>query len=372
MRCRVSQELLLNSILEAQRFVANKGFASILLSGIYLEVISETKLVIRSSTGAVLYQTEVDCQKGEVGSGVIPASILSSSLRTLSSGLVDLEIKDEQLTISQGSTKFQITTLTGEDFPLLSFSPDQKNKPFLLPGKNFASAAHQSLIAASADETKPVLTAVLLEMKQPNSLVTTDGFRLFRVVTDISLDQDGSLLIPAKALRELLGILEKRSLEILECYLDSVQQKMIFNLGNGWLEVNTIIGDYPDYRTIIPEVCSFSLQIEREALILAVKQAMIFAKEFSGIVILEVDNQELLVSSQSSNSGRTKSRLPLLKNEGEPVRFAVNGKYLLDFLGTVDSLEVQIQGNEPLRPIIFRIPEDERLLYLIMPFKLQE
>lgn len=370
MKCSVTQEALLSHLLEAQRFVASKGFASALLGGIQLEVTKDGKLTLRSSSGSVLYQAEIACQSAEPGSCVVPAGLLVSSVKTLADGLVEISTDGDQLVVSQGSAKFQIAALAGEDFPRLA--DEDKAEKFLLPVENFVKAGRQVLIAASADETKPVLTAVLLEMRQPNSLVATDGFRLLRSVTDISLDQEGSLLLPARVLRDLLGILEKRSVGVLECYADANRQSVLFNLGNGWLKSATIAGDYPPYQSIIPETCAFSLAVEREPLLQAVKQAMIFAKEYSGIVVLEVEAKELVVSSQSSTSGRTRSRLPLLRQEGEASKFAVNGRYLIDFLSVTDGLEIQIQGNEPLRPVLFGVVGDESLLYLIMPFKLQE
>ncbi len=370
MKCQIDQDLLLDHLLEAQRFVASKGFASALLGGIQIEVTTDSNLVIRSSTGSVLYQVELSCQNADSGSVVIPAGLLVSSVKTLGSGLVNLETDGDQLVVSQGSSRFQIAALTGEDFPRLA--DEDKAEKFLLPVENFVKAGRRALIAASADETKPVLTSVLLEMRQPNALVATDGFRLFRAVTDVSLDQEGSLLLPAKVLRDLLGILEKRSTNVLECYADAQRSSVLFNLGNGWLKTATIAGDYPAYRAIIPEACAYSMTVERELLLQAVKQAMIFAKEFSGIVVLEVVEGELVVSSQNSTSGKTRSRLAVIGIEGEPVKFAVNGRYLLDFLSVVEGLEIKIQGNESLRPVLFTLPEDESLLYLVMPFKLQE
>jgi DNA polymerase-3 subunit beta len=370
MKCEIEHEALLSHLLEAQRFVASKGFASALLGGIQLEVSGDDKLTFRSSTGSVLYQAEIPCQSADPGSVVVPAGLLVSSVKSLTTGQVGFEVEADQLVVTQGSTRFQIAALSGEEFPRLA--DEDKAEKFLLPVEKFMKAGRQVLIAASADETKPVLTSILLEMRQPNSLVATDGFRLMRTVTDISLDQEGSLLLPAKVLRDLLGILEKRSVGVLECYADKGRSSVLFNLGNGWLKSATIVGDYPSYRSIIPEACSYSLVVEREPLLQAVRQAMIFAKEYSGIVVLEVENGELVVASQSSTSGRTRSRLPVIKIEGEPNKFAVNGRYLIDFLGITESLEVKIQGNEPLRPVLFTLPEDDSLLYLVMPFKLQE
>jgi len=103
-----------------------------------------------------------------------------------------------------------------------------------------------------------------------------------------------------------------------------------------------------------------------------VNQAMIFAREFSSIVVFWVEDNELVIASQANVRGKTEARLPLLSVEGQPVKFACNGKYVLDFLSSVENDAILIQGNESLKPVLLRIPEDPSYLYLIMPFKLSE
>lgn len=370
MKCSVLQKDFIEGLLEAQRFVAGKGFASPLLNGIYLEVTKNSTLIIRSSSGLVLYQKELPCKDSEPGACVLPTNLLVSSVKSLNSGELQLSLEQDQLIISQGQTHFTLASLPGTEFPEIELQ--NLTAKMILPVEKFLSAARKVLVAASADETKPVLTSVLLEMRQPNALVATDGFRLFRMESDISLDQSGGILLPAKILRDLLGILEKKTLSTLECLTDDSRQSLLFQLGDSMVKMAAVAGDFPPYQNIIPQACSFSYAVEREVLLQAVKQAMIFAKEYSGIVVLEVQDGKLLLSSQASSSGRTRSFLPISQPEGEPVRFAVNGRYLVEFLSSIDSLEVVIQGTESLRPVLFRVPDDASLLYLIMPFKLQE
>jgi DNA polymerase III sliding clamp (beta) subunit (PCNA family) len=78
------------------------------------------------------------------------------------------------------------------------------------------------------------------------------------------------------------------------------------------------------------------------------------------------------VASQKSAQGKSNSSILIRSLEGEPVKFACNGKYVLDFLGSLEGDEVMIQGNESLKPVLFSVPESQDVLYLIMPFKLPD
>lgn len=368
MKLTVSQTELQIKLNEAIRFIASKSSAPV-LSGFYFEV-EASQLTIRASTGSVVYQTSLPCSAAEPGTIVVPASLFLSIFKSLEPGEVELFVENELLVLSQGKSRSEIATLPTDGFPTLKNFSNAQN--FVLPVAEFVQNGKKVLIAASGDETKPVLTALALETAQPNALVATDGFRLFRLQTDLSLDQKGMFLLPARIVKDLFGILEKAEQTTIQCTTDEKRQELLFQFGDTSLQVSAIQGEFPPYQSIIPESCAFEFTVDRELLQQKVNQAMIFAREFSSIVVFWVEDNELVIASQANVRGKTEARLPLLSVEGKPVKFACNGKYVLDFLSSVENEAILIQGNESLKPVLLRIPEDPSYLYLIMPFKLSE
>jgi DNA polymerase III sliding clamp (beta) subunit (PCNA family) len=89
-------------------------------------------------------------------------------------------------------------------------------------------------------------------------------------------------------------------------------------------------------------------------------------------VVFAVEGKELILSTQKSVRGRSRTAIPLHHLEGQPVRFGCNGRYVVDYLNSVEEEEVMIQGTESLKPVILSVPDDQNRLYLIMPFKLQD
>ncbi len=352
----------------ALRFTGNKALTP-LLAGLYLKA-ENNLLEIRASSGTLTYRSTLPAQVQTPGEVVIQAQLAVSVLKSLQAGDISLTLENDVLVVHQGKSRFEIATLSFEAFPDISAFPDAKK--FLLPKESFLKSVRQVLIATSTDETKPVLTSVLFELAQPNVLVATDGFRLVRQQTDLSLDEKGSLLVPGKALRELLPLIEKAHLETIEAQISPTGTEALFQLGEEFLQVGLVAGDFPPYQSIIPSACAFSFVVGREDLLQAMKQAMIFAKELSSIVVFAVENDELVVASQKSAHGKSNARLLLRSLEGEPVRFACNGKYVQDFLASLEDDEVTIQGNESLKPVLFSSPVRTDLLYLVMPFKLPE
>lgn len=352
----------------ASRFTGNKSLTP-LLAGIYLSAQDDT-LTIRASSGTLIFESTLPAQVSVPGEIVVQAALAVSLLKSLHAGEMSLTLENDQLFVRQGKTRFELATMSFESFPQVQdFSAGQS---FIFPKDVLSRSVKQALVATSIDETKPVLTSLLFELDQPNALVATDGFRLMRVQADLSVSEKKSLLIPGKALRELLPLLEKNEAATVEMKVSSSGNEALFSLGQDVLQVSLVAGDFPPYRNIIPQACAFSFIVSVEDAIQAIKQAMIFAKELSSIVVFWIEEGELKVASQKSAQGKSQSSLLIRSLEGEPVKFACNGKYVLDFLSTLESDEVLVQGNESLKPVLFSIPENQELLYLIMPFKLPE
>jgi DNA polymerase-3 subunit beta len=376
MKLSVDSTLFTSKLSEANRFTASKSSSSV-LSGYYLEATANNFCTIRTSTGAVIYETKIEAKVEISGSCVIPADLLLPIMKSLEAGNVELILDAERLIIRQKKFKSQVATLVSDSFPVLRL--DDKTKEFVLPVAEFVNQGQKVLIAASNDETKPVLTSLMLEMNQPNGLVATDGFRLFRIQVDLALDEKSQFLLPAKVLKDFFAILEKSGLATVSCKTNEKRQELIFILGDTGLQVSAIQGEFPPYQAIIPSNVGFSIQVDKELLAQRVNQALIFAREFSSIVIFEVvasedkkEDQELKVTSQASVKGQSEASLPCLAVEGQPVKFACNGRYVLDYVNACEGDAILIQGTESLKPVVFSNPASQKELYLIMPFKLQE
>lgn len=369
MQSQIQQSDFLSTLLEASRFTGNKALTP-LLAGVLLSVREDNILEVRSSSGQVVYKAEVACQMQSAGFCIVPAAYLVQVVKTLHAGEMSLRLEDERLYVEQGKSVFELSVLSGTEFPdVVSL---EGRRQLLFPLEAFMTGIRQVMVAASVDETKPVLTSVFLEMRQPNALVATDGFRLYQVGVDLSLDEDWKALLPARVLRDLLAIVEKKAEGVLEGWVKEDGAEVVFKFGNTAVQVGLVSGDFPPYKAIVPSVVAFSYVIGKEDLLNALRQAMIFAKELSSIVVFSIVDGELEIRSQSSAQGKSRSTLPFRSLEGEPVKFACNGKYVLDFLSTLDTEEVMIRGTESLKPVLFSGPQDEHRFYLVMPFKLPD
>lgn len=353
-------------IQEAQRFTSTRSFASPAFSGIHFSVSGST-LTVRASSGQSDYVSHLLIEDGADGECLVPAGLLVPAIKSLRKGPLLVSLSEGQFRVQQGRARFDIAPLAGLELPAIA--PLEDPIMFVLPTEKFAQESERVLVAASADETKPVLTALALEMQQPNALVATDGFRLYLIELDLALNADVRLLLPARIVREVLGLIDDKA-ALLSVEYSRAQQAVRFFTPRWSVRVNVIQGDYPPYRAIIPDVAAFSFQVDREELLQAVRQAMIFGKDKSSIVVFAVENEELVVSSHGADQGRSHIALPLSGLTGQPERFACNGRFVVDFLNSIESLSVEMRGTEALRPVLLSVPDKPGLMYVVMPFKL--
>lgn len=372
MKFSIEQSVFNQAITEAQRFVGNKVLTPTLAGILFSVDETQNTLTLRSASPQAQYQTVLPVTGAKSGEVVIPASVVGSVVKAFESGEVTFELDGDTVVAQQKKVKYTLSPLPAEDFPA---PPQISGQEITLPREAFLTTCETVSVSASRDETKPVLTSLLLEMSSPNALVTSDGFRLYRHEVDLSLDTPKSVLIPSRAIKEVLGIMKRLDSPVITAHWQEETGQLLFVLGQTVVQMSLVSGEFPPYRKIIPEATSFSITLDRELFQQRLQQVMVMARELSSIVVFQPvpgdDGVELEISSQASVKGASSATAPALQIEGDVPKFACNGTYVLDFLSSLESPDITLSGVDPLKPILMTVPGRKEILALVMPFKLQ-
>src|SRR4051795_9925360 len=120
--------------------------------------------------------------EGEVvreGAVVLPARLLGDAIPALPADSVSVELRpaEQDVEIGSGSANFHLRTLRLEDFPPL---PDAEGDARLeIPADAFVETVTKVGRAASRDETRPVLTGILVSASGDElRMAATDSYRL--------------------------------------------------------------------------------------------------------------------------------------------------------------------------------------------------
>lgn len=313
------------------------------------------------------------------GEITLPAKLLNDIVSRLPDEEITLD--DEAIdipfcaTITSTSGRYQVRGMGVEEFPELPIV--ETDEAVYLPVEALLEGLKGSLFAASADETKQVLTGLHLTLQQDTlEFAATDGHRLAVVqTTNENTDSEElpqlAVTVPAKALRELERMLGTRqSTEPLALHFDRGQ--VVFEWEDQRLTSRVLEGQYPAYRQLIPRQFERQITFDRRQLLSAVERIAVLADQKNNIVKFSLDstNQEIALSvdAQDIGSGR---ELLAAQISGDSIDIAFNIKYLTDGLKALFTSEIQMQLNTATSPVILTPLGNLKMTYLIMPIQIR-
>jgi DNA polymerase-3 subunit beta len=303
------------------------------------------------------------------GTAVLPARLFLDVVRTLPDERLTLELRtaEQDIELICGSATFHLRTLRSEDFPALP-TPSPETR-ITLPTEAFVQTVSQVARSASRDETRPVLTGILMSASgQQLRMVATDSYRLSVKESGLETPLQGALEanIPARALQELVRIAQQDTTESLSVSVD--QNQVIFELGDVVLSSRLIDGQFPNYRQLLPESVEHELRIASGELGDVVRRISLLAQKNTPLR-LGFSEGELTISAQTPDVGEASEAIPV-PFAGEPFEIGFNPEFLRDGLESVESDELVLKLVSPLRPGLIESPDSGDFVYLIMPIRL--
>jgi len=335
-----------------------------ILAGILLEA-DEGKLRLAATDMELSLRTSLEAKVESDGSVVVPGRLLLDLARLLPDPEVTLEHKPEEavVEIRCGSASYRLHTYNPEDFPRL---PETE-------GIELHEADRATLLetvarvsrSASRDESRPVLTGVLVQF-EPGKLVmaATDSYRLSVKETGL----EGSVpeleaIVPARALGELARIAPEGERITLGVH----ENQVVFGTGSAWLTTRRIDGQFPNYKQLVPETFEHEVPLPREELLDVVRRVSVMA-QWNSQQRLRFAEGELTVSAQTQDVGEARESLPVAFT-AEPLEIGFNAEFLRDGVESVAGEQLRLKLISPLRPAVLQGDSDD-FLYLIMPIRL--
>ena len=348
--------------------VASTHSAVQALGGVQIEAATD-RTELRATDLEVALRVPLEANVEHPGGAVLPARLLLDVVRALPPGevLVEARSAEQDVELSAGGATFDIRTLRSDDFPPL---PDPDSAQVVsVPAEAFVTTVSTVARAASRDETRPVLTGILVSASgQALRMVATDSYRLSVKETQLDASLDGSFEanVPARALQELARIAGQQGSE--ELLVGVGENQVIFQSGGAVLSSRLIDGQFPNYRQLLPEAFEHELRLAATELQEVVRRISLLAQK-NAPLRLAFSEGELTVSAQTPDVGEARESLPV-PFSGEPLEIGFNPDFLRAGLESVESDEVVLKLISPLRPGLIEAGDDSGFHYLIMPIRL--
>jgi DNA polymerase-3 subunit beta len=299
------------------------------------------------------------------GAAVAPGRLLVDLVRLLPQGEVSVALEAEQATlrVTSGTAEYRLRTYAVDDFPRLP-EPPAEGLHTIAAGPLLETIAHVTR-AASRDESRPVLTGVLVRFEQGRVVMAaTDSYRLAVKETALTAaPAELEAIIPVRALEEL----RRLAVGAEEVELGIVGNHAVFRVGETWLTTRRIEGQFPNYRQLVPEAFEHEVRLGREELLEAVRRTAVLAQRSSPLR-LRFGEGQLTISAQAADVGESRESLPAAF-AGEELEIGFNAEFLRDGIEAVSGDEVVLKLINPLRPGLLQ-GGDSDFWYLIMPIRL--
>lgn len=349
--------------------VASTRSAVQALSGVQI-VVQEDGVELRATDMEMGLRVPLPATVVRPGSAVVPARLTLDVVRALPAADVTLELRptDQDVEIKSGSATFHIRTLRSEDFPPL---PDPGGDAVVeVPAVAFVETIALVARSASRDETRPILTGILVSAAgRELRMVATDSYRLSVKETPLESELSGAFEanVPARALQELVRLVQGSG-EDATLSVGVRANQVVFEVDGAILSSRLIDGQFPNYRQLLPDSYEHELRLEGRELTDVVRRISLLAQK-NAPLRLAFREGELTVSAQTPDVGEASESLPVAF-AGEPFEIGFNPEFLRDGLESVESGDLVLKLISPLRPGLIEAGDGSGFLYLIMPIRL--
>ena len=370
---KINQDHFSNGLQQVLNVVATRSTMPI-LSNVLIEA-SDGHISLTTTNLDLGIRCRIKAEVEEPGGITLPVRKLATIVRELPQSDIFIETSNNnQAKITSGGSLFRIMGISIEEFPPL---PTFENRHvFELSQEDIVSMLKSVSYGQSTDENRYILNGVYFSFADEKlTLVATDGRRLALTAleTEISEDNSGSLILPAKTVAELerlLGKGEKVKIAFndrqvaFEIAIDADDSGLVDEL---YLVSKIVEGKYPNYRQVIPKETEHRVKVERELMLECVHRAALVTSDKSNSVRLKVSKNLLEISGSSSEYGESHESMAIAY-DGPEVQVAFNPQFLMEPLKALTKDEVFFEFKDEMSPGLFKTLDN--FICVIMPLRL--
>ena len=336
-----------------------------ILRGILLETTSDHTVKLTATDSEISIEKEIDCKVEEPGKIVVSSRLFTDMIKKLPDDDIMIVEEDGAVAIHCRSYNSEIVSLPAEEFP--DISEVEEIERIVFNKETFRKMVRRTAFAASMDESRGILTGILIETKEGVlTMVALDGFRMSIVREVIETDQEISIVISARILNEVNKILtDEEEEEDFLMIFDN--KKTVFSIGTTKITSRLLEGSYINYKEIIPKIHSNSVIADKNEMVDVIERASLISNK-NNLIRLLFKEDKLVISSRSEE-GNIREEMDVLI-DGDGLEIGFNSKYVLDALKAVDDEKILLELNTNVTPCMVKPEEGSSFEFLILPVRI--
>lgn len=368
MKFTVQREALLTPLQFATGVVEKRQTMPV-LSNILLDVQSDAISITGSDLEVELIgRCTSDLDVKTPGRITVPARKLCDICKGLpSAAIIEIELDNTRLRVRSGKSKFSLSTISPEEFPVLEHQKDTND--FKLQQKDIKLLSQRTHFAMAQQDVRYYLNGMLLEINNEHiRTVATDGHRL--AINTIKAPHENlniSALIPRKAVTELMRLLEDSDTEL----NISVSTNHICAYNDDFTFTSKLLeGNYPSYDRVLPKDGDKVLNLDKDHVRQSLYRASILSNEKYRGIRVQLDNNAMRIQANNPEQEEAYEEMAIVYPH-EAVELGFNVDYLIDVLNTLSNDTVNMTFSDNNGGVLIDETVDNcESLFLVMPMRL--
>ncbi len=379
MEISVSRQELFRELSATQSVVERKTtipiLSNFLLEASAGEAEGSGQLTVTATDLDQSIRTSCPAKVKKPGACTIPARKLYEYVKLLPEGDVSIKLMENHwVQIRSGRSNTKMVGMARANFPQVPEFPEGGLTK--IPTASLKGMISKTIFAISNEESRYTLNGALLILKAESmAMVATDGHRLAHLEKIgeplKSITGEKKTLIPRKALAELQSLLANSEEQFID--FEDDEHTLFFRLGRRVLTTRKLTGQFPNYEAVLPRDNNKVVIVRSEDLMSSIQRVAQFADERSGAIRIRLEQNEMKISSSSTDSGESEDTIETPYNY-DTIMVGFNSSYLIDFLKAIGSSgEVRLEFKDSQSAGQMR-PEDGddslKYRYIIMPMRI--
>lgn len=376
MKFNVQSKALYGQTSAVSKVINSKNTMPI-LNNFLIELHDNTLHITASDTENTLTARVPVLEAEGEGKFCVDARRLTDLLKSMPDIGITFQIDDETLEIEVSYNgdkgKFDFVGVNGDEYPKPGTTTTDEAIRFTAPSNQILNGIDHTIFAVGSDTLRPQMMGIYWDVKEDGiTFVATDTRKLVKYRTTMSAPGvTGSCIMPTKPAQVIKNVFP-RDIDV-NITIDS-KHAVLESEGITFI-CQLLKGSYPDYERVIPRNNPFTLTVDRNLFLSALRRVSVFGDQGQNQAKLRITDSEITLKAVDNNyCTRAVESIPCDFNHPEMV-IGFSAPYVMEIFSTISTDDVIVTLSDPSRPGVFmpnEQAENSELMMLLMPMNVTE
>lgn len=369
MKLVISSSELLKGLMTISKAIPAKTTEAILED--YLFVLNGNRLEVTASDKEITMKTSIEVETPEEeGRIAVPARQLNDLLKELPDQPVTIRtISENQFECAWASGASTLPYFNPDDYPE-SQTTGEDAATIEFPALSLMDGIGKTIYASSDEDSRPVMNSIYFDIApDATTLVASDLQKLTcYTADDVKAAGQCSFILNKRHAAIIKSIIGKDS-DVVTITFDA--KTAIFKFDNTTIICCLVVGNYPKYRTIIPQNNSNILRINRLQLLNTVRRIAVCSPKGSNHIKFDLTPGTLEISAQDLGFEIAAHEKISCQYDGCELSIGFKSTHIIEMLSNLSCEEIVMKFADKRRSALLQPSEEEvkseKVFGIVMP-----